>query len=210
MSTAFSTKEIFGQKLSVLMGDYDVTQTELAALLGVAQSAVSNYVRGERLPPLEESVKLARHFKVSLDFMLGWEKAQDKISMVTEVAEIFAEKFSEKPEEQQQFFSDYVVILQETRVAAETLHRKLEALELKTRLVLGKTAAPAVNPDVEKQISTRAQIGAAKVLAEAQQADAESGSSQTEQSTSDKSGAPGVPSPGNPGRRRTPAKPAPK
>ncbi len=62
----------------------------------------------------------------------------------------------------------------------------------------------------ERTTETRAQIGAASVLPEAQQAGAESGLSHKAPSTTGKSGAPKTQSQSRPSRPRTPPKPAPK
>ncbi len=123
------------------MSDFGVTQVVLAEAIGVAQSAVNNYKHGKRIPPLEEAVKIAKYFQVSVDFLLGWEGKTEHLSPLFEVAAIFAERFGESPEEQQRFFNDYVTLLHETRLAAKTLHEKLDALELKTRFLLVRKGA---------------------------------------------------------------------
>lgn len=134
------TFEIFGQRLSLLMADFGVTETALADAIGIAQSAVNNYKHGKRIPPLEEAVKIAKYFQVSVDFMLGWEGKKEQLSPLFEAAAMFAERFGESPEEQQKFFNEYVSLLHETRLAAKTLTDKLDDLELKTRFLVIRKA----------------------------------------------------------------------
>ena len=49
-----------------------LTQKELAAATGLAQSTVSHYMRGARSAPrVEEVLALATYFKVSIEWLLG-------------------------------------------------------------------------------------------------------------------------------------------
>lgn len=61
----------FGERLRKLRREADVTQVELAEMLGVVPSAVGKY---ERLPNAYPSVviliKIADYFKVSIDYLL--------------------------------------------------------------------------------------------------------------------------------------------
>ncbi|MBR5294076.1 MAG: helix-turn-helix transcriptional regulator [Oscillospiraceae bacterium] len=54
-----------------LREDRDLTQQEIADLLLCDQSLYSKYERGERPLPLELAVKLAVHYNVSLDYLVG-------------------------------------------------------------------------------------------------------------------------------------------
>lgn len=54
-----------------LREDHDLTQQEIAALLMCDQSLYSKYERQERALPLELAIKLADHYKVSLDYLVG-------------------------------------------------------------------------------------------------------------------------------------------
>ena len=46
-------------------------QTEIADILGMQQNQYSRYERGERELPMHLFVVLAKHYKVSLDYMVG-------------------------------------------------------------------------------------------------------------------------------------------
>ena len=54
-----------------LREDRDLTQQEIADLLLCDQSLYSKYERGERPLPLALAVKLAVHYNVSLDYLVG-------------------------------------------------------------------------------------------------------------------------------------------
>ena len=54
-----------------LREDRDLTQQEIADVLLCDQTLYSKYERGERPLPLELAVKLAVHYNVSLDYLVG-------------------------------------------------------------------------------------------------------------------------------------------
>ena len=58
-------------RLRELRASAGLTQTEIADLLGMQQNQYSRYERGERELPMHLFVKLAEHYKVSLDYMVG-------------------------------------------------------------------------------------------------------------------------------------------
>lgn len=61
----------FGDRLKRLRKDFDITQAQLAEIIGVVPSAVGKYERLEgAYPSVEALVKIADHFNVSIDFLL--------------------------------------------------------------------------------------------------------------------------------------------
>lgn len=54
-----------------LREDRDLTQKQIADYLMCDQSLYSKYERGERALPLEFADKLADHYHVSVDYLLG-------------------------------------------------------------------------------------------------------------------------------------------
>lgn len=54
-----------------LREDSDITQKAIASFLMCDQSLYSKYERGEREIPLRLLVQLAKHFDVSLDYLVG-------------------------------------------------------------------------------------------------------------------------------------------
>lgn len=63
----------FGYRLKTLRLKKNLTQQQLAELLGVTKSVISAYENGTRYPAYDVLVKIARIFKVSTDYLLGVE-----------------------------------------------------------------------------------------------------------------------------------------
>ena len=51
--------------------DHDLSQKELADILGIDQRVYSNYETGKRRIPVNLLVLLADHYKTSTDYLLG-------------------------------------------------------------------------------------------------------------------------------------------
>lgn len=58
-------------KIKNLREDNDLTQVQIAKMLMCDQSLYSKYERGERDIPLKLLVRLAEHYNVSLDYLVG-------------------------------------------------------------------------------------------------------------------------------------------
>ncbi|MBD5156925.1 MAG: helix-turn-helix transcriptional regulator [Butyrivibrio sp.] len=65
---------LFGDKLKMLRNSRNLTQENLAEMMGLATSAISSYESCSRRPSYEILIKYARIFHVSTDFLLGIEK----------------------------------------------------------------------------------------------------------------------------------------
>ena len=59
------------QRLRDLREDLDLSQTQMAALLGVSQTTYSRYERGAYDVPTDILIKLAKIHKTSVDYLLG-------------------------------------------------------------------------------------------------------------------------------------------
>lgn len=57
--------------LKALREDRDITQKEIADVLGVKQSAISKYEQGIREYKIEDLIKLCKFYNVSADYILG-------------------------------------------------------------------------------------------------------------------------------------------
>ena len=62
-------------RLRDLREDHDMTQAQIAAILGIDQRVYSIYETGKRDIPLRHLVTLADYYKVSTDYLLGREKS---------------------------------------------------------------------------------------------------------------------------------------
>lgn len=59
------------QRLKDLREDNDKTQTDIADLLKMSQTQYSRYERGEREIPVHHLITLAKHYNVSIDYLVG-------------------------------------------------------------------------------------------------------------------------------------------
>ena len=59
------------RRLRDLREDSDLTQTDIAKMLGIQQTVYSRYERGFQTIPLEHLMTLANFYNVSTDYILG-------------------------------------------------------------------------------------------------------------------------------------------
>ena len=62
---------MYFQRLRDLREDMDMTQTQIADILGIRQTVYSRYERGFQTIPVEHLLVLADFYKVSADYILG-------------------------------------------------------------------------------------------------------------------------------------------
>ena len=62
---------ILYQRIRDLREDRDMTQTQIAKVLGMSQTGYSKYETGENDPSTIVLIKLARYYKTSVDYILG-------------------------------------------------------------------------------------------------------------------------------------------
>lgn len=65
------SKQKIGERLKALREHYNEKQTDIAELLNVQRQIVSYYETGARMPNVEDLAILAKHFKTSVDYLLG-------------------------------------------------------------------------------------------------------------------------------------------
>lgn len=58
-------------RLRELRIDNDMSQQEVAKLLGMSQTGYSKYETGEVVPPADTLIKLAKLYNTSIDYLLG-------------------------------------------------------------------------------------------------------------------------------------------
>ena len=59
------------QRIEDLRIDHDLTQQQVANILGCQREVYRRYEKGTRTIPLEFLIKLADYYKVSLDYLVG-------------------------------------------------------------------------------------------------------------------------------------------
>ena len=63
--------EIFAKRLKELRQEKEDNARDMGRLLGISHNAYLRYEHGNAQPTLESLVKLARHFNVTVDYLLG-------------------------------------------------------------------------------------------------------------------------------------------
>lgn len=63
--------KICGDRLKLLRESMNYSQMKTATIFGVGQSSIARYEKAEASPPLELLVRIADHYNVSLDYILG-------------------------------------------------------------------------------------------------------------------------------------------
>lgn len=59
------------QRIEDLRVDHDLTQQQVANILGCQREVYRRYEKGTRTMPVEFLIKLADYYKVSLDYLVG-------------------------------------------------------------------------------------------------------------------------------------------
>lgn len=62
---------MYFQRLRDLREDKDLTQSELAQILGIDQRVYSTYETGKRDMPIKHIISLAKFYNTSTDYILG-------------------------------------------------------------------------------------------------------------------------------------------
>lgn len=63
--------EKFSYRLTVLLDESNMSQTQLAKKVGTTNVTICRYINGDRVPRIDVVSKIASVFDVSLDFLLG-------------------------------------------------------------------------------------------------------------------------------------------
>lgn len=64
---------IWNDKIKELREDSDLTQAQMAEIIGITQRTVSYYENNQREVPISVLIKYANYFNVSLDYVCGLE-----------------------------------------------------------------------------------------------------------------------------------------
>ena len=78
-----------GSKIYILRSNFNMNQTEFADKIGVTQSTLSSYEKGNATPSLDVLISIATNFNVSTDWLLDLSKSEVNISSVADVANFF-------------------------------------------------------------------------------------------------------------------------
>ncbi len=61
----------YAQKMRDLRIDHDLSQMQVALILGTSKNQVGKYERGEQEMPIKHLLTLCEYYKVSADYILG-------------------------------------------------------------------------------------------------------------------------------------------
>ena len=59
------------QRMKDLREDHDLSQEDIAKVLQTTQEQVSKYETGRQMMGIDKYIKLAKHYNVSLDYLMG-------------------------------------------------------------------------------------------------------------------------------------------
>jgi transcriptional regulator with XRE-family HTH domain len=69
----------FLEKLRGIREDNDLTQAQIAQILGTSQTMYARYERGANLLPLHHLITLCKFYGVSADFILGLDESEENL-----------------------------------------------------------------------------------------------------------------------------------
>lgn len=70
----------YSERLKALREDHDLTQTDIAKVLGTTYQYYSTYEAGKRELPFARAIELARYYNVSLDYLAGLIDTPEKLN----------------------------------------------------------------------------------------------------------------------------------
>lgn len=68
------------ERLKDMREDRDLSQKEVADILGILQSDYSKYELGKHMMGIDKYMKLAQFYDVSIDFLVGLRDTPDKLN----------------------------------------------------------------------------------------------------------------------------------
>ncbi len=77
----FNKTTSFSNRLKLLRAQKQISQQELANIIGISKSSINMYERGEREPGFETFEAIADYFNVDTDYLLGRQDVERKINI---------------------------------------------------------------------------------------------------------------------------------
>ena len=74
--------EKFSYRLTVLLDEHNMSQTQLAKKVGTTNVTICRYINGERIPRIDVASKIVSVFNVSLDYLLGISENVDTENLI--------------------------------------------------------------------------------------------------------------------------------
>lgn len=118
-------KNIFGERLAVLLKENNLTQREAGRLIGVSDVCISRYIKGYRVPKITNVIALSKALGVTVDYILGFSDSKTygpKASWTEAKSECRRERITKVYVIEQGEYSDrHVVGVTETEEEAKTI-----------------------------------------------------------------------------------------
>lgn len=79
---------IFGERLFKIREEHEETQDQLAEAIGITRQSLSRYEISDRTPNIEIVYNIAKHYNISVDYLLGLSDIQSTNKDVENVCEV--------------------------------------------------------------------------------------------------------------------------
>lgn len=103
------TIDIFRDRLKKTRENRELSQSQLAELIGLPPSSISHFENGPRKPSFDNLKKLAGALHVSIDFLLGTSNEQEGVAQV----DVLARKVNELPQDGRDTVDAFIQILEQ-------------------------------------------------------------------------------------------------
>ena len=128
-------------RIRELRKQHKMTMKELGAVVGLAESTISQYETGKRQPDNETLLKLGEYFNTSVDYLLGSTRTNENAPPLTQKDERDIEKRLQNTIEELESLQDGLTFSGE---ALDDESRELLAISLKNSLEIAKRAAKQI------------------------------------------------------------------
>ena len=125
-------------RIRELRKQHKMTMKELGAVVGLAESTISQYETGKRQPDNETLLKLGKYFNTSVDYLLGSTRTNENAPPLTQKDERDIEKRLQNTIEELESLQDGLTFSGD---ALDDESRELLAISLKNSLEIAKRAA---------------------------------------------------------------------
>lgn len=95
-------RDLFKERLTLLRKEKKLTQTELAAHMGVSKTIINKYEKGHASPSYEMLWKLSSYFDVSVDYLIGKSNSFNGDPVLNEQISEFQKIFDSMTDEQKE------------------------------------------------------------------------------------------------------------
>ena len=124
-------------RIRELRKQHKMTMKELGAVVGLAESTISQYETGKRQPDNETLLKLGEYFNTSVDYLLGSTRTNENAPTLTQKDERDIEKRLQNTIEELESLQDGLTFSGE---ALDDESRELLAISIKNSLEIAKRA----------------------------------------------------------------------